>query len=244
MAQVELRTFPNATVLAEAAGRLFVERLPQNRESFIALSGGRIAKSFYDAIVAEIRRTGRSIHGAHFFFADERCVPPTSEESNVLTARQALFDPLMVRADRIHRIHGEADPAYAAKEAEAELCRLAPMDADGLPILDLVILGMGEDGHTASLFPGEPLEARQNPAVFRPVVATKPPPNRVTISYGALRVAREVWVLASGAGKQEALSKIFANREDLPLGEVFRSRPMSLIFSDIAGFGADGVKYF
>lgn len=241
MAQVQVRSFPNADALAQAAARLFVESIPDERESHIALSGGRISKAFYDAIVAEVQRQRKPIHGAHFFFADERCVPPTSPDSNYLTARQALFDPLQIRSEHIHRIHGETDPTYAASEAEAELCRLAPLDAHGQPILDVAILGMGEDGHTASLFPEESLEARENPAVYRAVVATKPPPQRVTISYAALTAAREVWVLAAGKGKDDALTRIF-RAEDLPLGRVLRSRGKSLIFSDVPGFES-GVKY-
>src|SRR5205085_9432026 len=121
--------------------------------------------------------------------------------------RQSLFDPLHIRAEQVHRIRGEIDDSYAVQEAEAELCRLADLDPSGLPILDLVILGMGEDGHTASLFPGEAETLINSNAVFRAVTAVKPPPRRITLGYAPLRVAREVWVLASGSGKVPALNR-------------------------------------
>src|SRR5205809_939196 len=149
----------------------------------VALSGGRIAKTFYDAIVQIVRSESRHVDHIHFFFADERCVPPTDPESNFLTARQSLFDPLHIRTEQIHRIHGETDDTYAAQEAEAELCRIAPLASTGQPILDLVILGMGEDGHTASLFPGESDTLVDDSAVYRAVTAVKPPPRRITLGY-------------------------------------------------------------
>src|SRR5207244_660095 len=141
--------------------------------------------------VVESRRVAKKWHQTHFFFADERCVSPTDPDSNFLTARQFLFGPLQLRAEQTHRILGEVDPTYAAQEAEAELCRLAPMDGNAQPILDLIILGMGEDGHVASLFPGKPPEKINDPAVYRHVIAPKPPPNRITLGYAPILAARE-----------------------------------------------------
>lgn len=233
---VELLTFQTATALANESARRFVAAIPENREFFVALSGGRISKLFYQEIVAETRRVAKKISHVHFFFADERCVPSTDPESNFLTARQFFFDPLQIRAEQIHRIHGEVEDQYAVKEAEAELCRLAPMDAIGQPVLDLVILGMGEDGHTASLFPGESHFAIDDPAVYRAVTAVKPPPRRITLGYAPLKSATDAWVLASGGGKEEAFRRVLTDSHELlPLARVLRSRRKSLIFSDILG---------
>lgn len=232
--KIELLQFPSATALGQEAGQRFVAAIPDNREFYVALSGGRISKVFYEAIVAEVARTKRNIDHVHFFFADERCVPSTDPESNFLTARQSLFDPLKLRADQIHRIHGETENEYAVKEAEAELCRLAPMDPTGQPILDLVILGMGEDGHTASLFPGESEIRINDSAVYRAVTAVKPPPRRITLGYAPIIAATDAWVLASGAGKEEALKRVLSeDPPHLPLGRILRSRSNSLIFSDV-----------
>jgi 6-phosphogluconolactonase len=226
----------NSAELAGEAGRRFIAAIPEDRDFFVALSGGRISNSFYDAIVREAQAQKKSFAHVHFFFADERCVPPDDPESNFITARRHLFEPLEIRAEHIHRIHGEIEDDYAVKEAEAELCRLAPMDPTGQPILDLVILGMGEDGHTASLFPGESHSLIASTAVYRAVTALKPPPRRITLGYAPLGAARQLWVLASGQGKEQALRRVLAEKPaELPLGRVLQSNPNSLIFSDIAG---------
>lgn len=231
-----LLQFRDSAELARAAAERFATAVRDGRARCVALSGGRIARAFYDEIVKNSTISGEAIHGAHFFFADERCVPPSDPESNFAVARQALFDPLQIRADQIHRIHGETDDAYAVQEAEAELCRVATLDPDGQPILDLVILGMGEDGHTASLFPGEPASLMENADVYRAVTAVKPPPRRITLGYAPLKVAREIWVLASGVGKEPALRAVLQKAGDpLPLRRVLESQHNFLIFSDIPG---------
>lgn len=234
--------FSSARAVAEAAARSFVDLIPQRGSFHVALSGGRIAKPFYEAIVGIVRHEQRNVDHVHFFFADERCVPPTDTESNFITARQDLFDPLHIRAEQIHRIHGETDDGYAAQEAEAELCRIAPIDGNGQPILDLVILGMGEDGHTASLFPGEAEAMSEDSAVYRAVTAVKPPPRRITIGYGPLRVARQLFVLASGKGKEAVLAgiadEVASGTPSLPLARVLSANRNSLIFSDITGSDA------
>lgn len=229
--------FENAQALAAEAAKRFVAAIPPRAPFHVALSGGRISKAFYEAIVQQVRATGQNVDHVHFFFADERCVPASHSDSNFLTARQTLFDPLQVRAEQTHRIHGEVDDQFAAQEAEAELCRIAPLDSSGQPALDLVILGMGEDGHTASLFPGEGADLLADARVYRAVVAVKPPPKRITLGYAPLRTARELWVLASGSGKESAFrqvqAEITSGKPQLPLSRVLLNSSKFLIFSDI-----------
>jgi 6-phosphogluconolactonase len=231
-----IQSYLSAQQLAEAAARHFVDAIPARAPFHVALSGGRIAKTFYDAIVSIVRTEKRHVDHVHFFFADERCVPSTDPESNFITARQSLFDPLHIRAEQIHRIHGETDDVYAAKEAEAELCRIAPMDPSGQPVLDVVILGMGEDGHTASLFPGEPEQLINDKVVYRAVTAVKPPPRRITIGYAPLRVARQLVVLASGKGKEsvlrQVLDEVSRGAPTLPLARVLHQHPNALVLVD------------
>ena len=238
---IKLQYFPSPQALAKAAARHFVQSVPDRLPFHIALSGGRIAQSFYESVVAQVRSESHHVDHIHFFFADERCVPPTDPQSNFLTARQFLFDPLRIRAEQIHRIHGETEDTYAAQEAEAELCRIAPLNEVGQPILDLIILGMGEDGHTCSLFPGEPESLANDPAVYRAVTASKPPPRRITLGYASLRAASQLVVLASGQGKETALrqiiSEISKKKPVLPLARVLYQNPNFFIFSDIPGSG-------
>ena len=107
------------------------------------------------------------------------------------------------------------------------------MNGSGQPVLDLIFLGMGEDGHVASLFPGVLEEAMRSKSVYLPVVASKPPPQRITINFAPLAAARRVWVLASGAGKESALRESLATYGRTPLSRVLATRAKTMIFADI-----------
>jgi 6-phosphogluconolactonase len=211
----ELRQFPNSEALALAAAQDWSRELTTSR--FVALSGGRIAVQFFNAVVG----LAPNLEKVHFFWADERCVPADHAESNYGTARKLLFEPLRIPIAHIHRIRGEENPEIAAKLATDELLAVAPK-------LDLVFLGMGEDGHVASLFPGMPPQ----PGVYYSVIGPKPPPQRITVSYEVLAAAREVWVFVSGTGKEMALSRSLASVGDTPLARVINSRTNTKIFCD------------
>lgn len=234
---VELRFRTSQEALVEAAASEWMERLRVRdpaRTYGVALSGGRLAAVFFDAVVAASAGRASLYQNIHFFWADERCVPPSDSESNYRVALEHLFRPLSISSENIHRIYGEVDQQYAVKQAEAEICRLLPMTRDAQPVLDLVFLGMGEDGHIASLFPNEPAAMMWDSAVFRAVRASKPPPQRITIGYQPLLAAREVWVLASGAGKKEAFLAGLRGEKDLPISRLVKNRAKTLYFNDIA----------
>ena len=110
---------------------------------------------------------------------------------------------------------------------------MAPVDATGRPILDLALLGMGEDGHVASLFPKDMAQMTATSDVYRAVVGPKPPPNRVTLCYGALEAAREAWVLVSGPGKAEALRESLSPAGRTPLAQVIQLRAITSVYTDI-----------
>ena len=223
--------------LAKAAATKFVGLLKRRsdlRRPFgVALSGGRIAKPFYDCIAKLVQESPTSFDDVHFFWADERCVPALSTESNYSMARQHLFEPLRIPEANVHRILADRDPQFAAEEAQAELCRIMPLNSVAQPILDLIILGMGEDGHVASLFPEESAELVRDDRVYRQVFATKPPPNRITLGYQPILASREVWVLASGIGKISAFRGLLAMDERLPIARVVAGRSQTIVFQDI-----------
>ena len=230
MGKYEFLSFPDDKQLAQAGAERWIERLEGER-FLVALSGGRIARTFF-SFAANIGKSKRDLFKpTHFFWADERCVPPTDSESNYRIAQELLFTPLGIPEGQVHRIRGEDQPEIAASKAAQELLALAKKSPAGTPLLDLILLGMGEDGHVASLFPGAS-PPRPEP-VYRAVRASKPPPQRITMSYEVISAAKEVWVLASGSGKEEALRASLKSGATTPLGRVLEQREKTLILSDI-----------
>jgi 6-phosphogluconolactonase len=233
---LQLRPLPTPEELAHAAAvdwlGLLKRRADLSKAFGVALSGGRIARAFYDAVVSVADGNLADFDNVHFFWADERCVPPFDPESNYSIAHPNLFVPLQIQAENIHRIRAELPGDYPVQEAEAEICRIMPLSQGGQPILDLVILGMGEDGHVASLFPEENPAFVHDAQVYRRVRATKPPPDRVTLGYQPLFCAKEVWVLASGSGKRPALERLKSGDQSLPIARVAAGRPETIVFHE------------
>jgi 6-phosphogluconolactonase len=238
MNSYQLLKFATDVELAKAAALAWLEKISEarknNKSHLVALSGGRIAKHLFNIMVEQVRQEAIGIEHVEFFWADERCVPPDDPESNFITANELLFKPLKVAEANIHRLRGELDQRTAVTEAIADLSRRAPYDASGQPVLDLILLGMGEDGHIASLFPDAGPEVLNCSA---PVLAIsdspKPPPKRLSLSYAAIAAAKEVWVLASGKGKESALKESLSPTGKTPLANVLKSRSQAKIFFDI-----------
>ena len=224
--------FADKAALTEHAAAQWLERLAKrdtNTPFTVALSGGRIPRLLYESVV-ELARPS-VFDNVHFFWGDERVVPPTDDESNFKLADLGLFRPLRVPPGQVHRVQTERRETEAVQLATDELLQTAESQADGQPVIDLVFLGMGEDAHVASLFPGD-TGALESQAVYRAVTGPKPPPRRITLGYPALAAAREVWVLASGDGKVDALRTSLAKGGNTPLARVFQSREHTEILTD------------
>jgi 6-phosphogluconolactonase len=244
MKNFELIPFATADELAQAAASAWLDEIvAANRAGkphCVALSGGRIAQKFFAAVVELVAvqnfgdgDTPSLPANVHFFWADERCVPPDDTESNFAIARKFLFAPLKIADAQIHRIRGEDSPEAAAKAASAEISKISPVNEAGQPVLDLIFLGMGEDGHVASLFPGEPDVLISDRAIYRAVKnSPKPPPNRVTLGYAVIAVAKQVWVLVSGTGKEATLRESLISKGRTPLARVTQFKTHTKIFSD------------
>jgi 6-phosphogluconolactonase len=237
MANFELISVLTADELALRAARAWLDEIESTNRAgkphCVALSGGRIARKFFAAVAGLAKAEGGAFKSVHFFWADERCVPPNDPESNFRLARELLFTPLGISEGQIHRIRGEDSSEAAAQNAGREIHRVVPVNESGQPVLDLVFLGMGEDGHVASLFPGESEAVVSSKSVYRAVVAAKPPARRITLGYDAIAAARQVWVLASGAGKEAALRESLRPGGQTPLARVLALRHYTLIFNDI-----------
>ena len=236
MKNVELLSFPGPDALAAAAAAAWLDEIEAanraGKSHCVALSGGRITQKFFLSTAEKGLARGVSFKGVHFFWADERCVPPDDDESNYKLASDLLFEPLKISDEQIHRLRGELPPAEAVAMAIADLTRIAP-GQDGQPIFDLIFLGMGEDGHVASLFPGESESVMADRAVYRAVTAVKPPPRRMTLGYEAIAQAAEVWVMVSGAGKEKALGESLSPAGKTPLARVLRLRTQTKIVTDV-----------
>ncbi len=195
---------------AEAAARTCAERVAEAIDAaraargaaHLALAGGSTPARTYE-LLAQIVADWRDVH---LWFGDERCVPLDDADSNhALVARTLLARlPAGTAPPLVHALPGagDGDPPAAAAAYERELRAALP---GAPPILDLALLGLGEDGHTASLFPDDPvLEERERLCVA--VRGRKPPPDRVTLTLPVLRAARAIVVLTAGAGKAAAVA--------------------------------------
>jgi 6-phosphogluconolactonase len=188
----------SADFIADIAASAIAER----GRFTIALSGGGTPKPVYARLATADYRERIAWEKVHIFFGDERCVPPDDARSNYRMVREAWFDHSKISAENIHRIRGEDDPALEALRYEQEIARL--YRAAGFPAFDLILLGMGDNGHTASLFPGTAAlreTARWVVAQYVEVMTTW----RVTFTARLINAARYVAFLAEGAGKAQML---------------------------------------
>lgn len=187
-----------------------------DRDCFIAVSGGATPRKLFRILGADFARRV-PWHRVHVFQVDERCVPPDDEQSNW----KMLNDELLSRlpAIRAHRI--EAERPRAAEDYEALIRELVPAGTSGIPRLDFVLLGMGVDGHTASLFPGtKALDERDRLMVLNDVPQLNT--QRVTMTYPLIEAAARRWFLVIGADKAEAFARV--KRGELPAGKLKDAR--------------------
>ena len=183
----------------------------------LALSGGNTPR----AVHAELARLGADLpwNRVQITFGDERCVPPDHADSNFRMAKETLLDAVAIPAGNVFRIRGEIAPADAARAYEDKLAAFAARFGERRYIHDFVLLGLGEDGHTASLFPGSPaLEETVRNVI--PTTGPKPPPQRVTMTFPLLNAARHVAFLVTGAEKHALVEEIVAGGSAHPAGRV------------------------
>jgi 6-phosphogluconolactonase len=213
-----VRVYADLEDLARAARAEIVRRgtdLIQERGRFtLVLSGGRTPRRLYQLLEPEDLEWER----VQLFFGDERCVPPDAEGSNYGMARGALLNRIPVSPEQVHRIPGELAPEEAARRAEEDLRASVP--GDPWPVLDLVVLGMGPDGHTASLFPGSP-ELEESTRLMVPVHRPEmPQPWRVSMTLPVINAARRVLVLVGGSHKAPMVRRALDGDPAVPAGRV------------------------
>jgi 6-phosphogluconolactonase len=235
-------TFPDARAAARFAAQEIAdalrEALASRGAAHVALAGGDTPRPAYEALAGMVEDWS----GVELWYGDERCVGPDDPESTHRLVVESLLAAIAGRPPIEHRVQGELGAEAAAGAYERELRARVPVEravgvdgsrsrapvptgAGGLPALDLVLLGLGGDGHTASLFPGNAAVDDESGALCLAVHdAPKPPPDRVTLSLPVLRAARRCLLLVTGAGKAGPLAAA--------LGEPDRAVPASLLAAE------------
>ena len=207
-------TYPSVADLTIAFAEWLGE-LVASKDSFsIALSGGRTPIFIFDYLVTHYRDK-IEWHKIKFYWGDERCVSPEHEESNYRAALEHLLQPLGIPAENIFRIQGEDDPAEEALRYAQVLRDTLPI-IDGVPQLDLVLLGMGADGHTASIFPNR-LDLLSSSRVCEAVTHPESGQARVTLTMQVINHAERVVFLVTGADKAEKVQLITQGKQNAKL---------------------------
>jgi 6-phosphogluconolactonase len=223
--------------VAERAARLIGELLDATLTArgsvHLALAGGTTPAGAYTQL-----RRGRW-EGVELWFGDERCVGPDDPASNYRMVARTLLDHSA--GALVHRIEGELGAERAAAAYDALLRGRVESDGGPLPVLDILLLGIGEDGHTASLFPHNPALAADGVAVIAVHDAPKPPPDRVSLSLGVLRAARSTILLASGAGKANALARALGD-PDAAVPSSLLERSTLTVIADSAALSSAGTE--
>ena len=216
---ISYRVLPTAAALAEAAAEFFAvvvsEAVKARGVARVALSGGTTPKRMFALLADRSAPAFAQVpwERLEIFWVDERCVPPTDVESNYRMTEEALLEHVPVTAGQVHRMEGELDPEVAAARYEATIRAAFRLEGAETPAFDLVLLGLGEDGHTASLFP-------HTAALFelgRIVVANHVPQKqtwRITLTWPVIQQGREVAFLIEGAAKAQAVQDVFLGAYD------------------------------
>ncbi|HMQ54517.1 MAG TPA: 6-phosphogluconolactonase [Anaerolineae bacterium] len=226
-----LHIFPSSDQLSNAVGRyvaaVSAAAIEARGRFVVALSGGSLPRLLSAQLIIDPLRGQIDWSAWHVFFADERCVPLDHADSNYRLAKEQLFDHVPIPSHQIYPIDPTLDPQAAAtayqltiNNEQISLPSNPPtFQPSPLPIFDLILLGLGEDGHTASLFPGHPLLNETERWVAPIFDSPKPPPERITLTLPVLNRARHVAFITTGAGKAEVLPEAIGT-ETVPAGLV------------------------
>lgn len=227
-----LKTYPSSEQVARALIEEEILPLSQAGRLRMAVSGGSTPKLLFELMAGEDYRERIAWHHIELYWVDERCVPPTDSESNYGMTRRALLEHVPLLAEQIHRIHGEDDPEQEAERYTQLVRQRLPM-ASSLPVFDLIILGMGDDGHTSSIFPHQ-MKLLVTPTPY--VVAIHPSgQKRIALTGPTILAARRVLFHAVGASKGAILAEILSQApgsEAYPSAYLIRERDDIAFYTD------------
>lgn len=193
----------------------------------IAFSGGTTPALFFEKLASKQKNpeTATDWSRIHIFWVDERCVPPGDKDSNYGMTRDSLLGSINLGKDQVHRIHGEDDPHKEAVRYENEI-RLVLGQPLGIPVFDWIFLGMGEDGHTASIFPGR-IDLLESPGLCSVSVHPGSGQYRVTLTGNVIMHARRISFLVTGANKSLIIRQIIRNEKEADRYPAFHIKPVN-----------------
>ncbi len=206
---------------AAAAARLITELVDAQAargQAHVVLTGGSNGGALLKAVAASSARDAVDWSRVDLWWGDERFLPAGDAERNEVQAREYLLDALPLEPKRVH-VMAPSDGEFGDDVDAAAAAYAAELEAAGNPAFDVLMLGVGPDGHVASLFPGHPGYAVTSGTVIAVRESPKPPPVRISLTLGAIGTARQVWLLAGGEGKAEAVAGALGD-QDLPAGAV------------------------
>lgn len=247
MVTPEIHVAGDPEAVARAAGQAVLELIAGavagRGRAFLSLAGGTTPEPLY-RVLAAAGRAAAPWDRVDWLFGDERCVEPSSPDSNYGSAKRTLLDPLGVAADRVHRIEGERRPPARAAELYEERLRAVFGSSD--PGFDIALLGIGPDGHTASLFPGSgALDETRRWVVAVRAPEGYEPAERITVTLPVLNGAGAVVFLATGANKAAAVAAVVGGTPEglhLPAARVRPRSGRLLWFLDEAAAGSRGAQ--
>jgi 6-phosphogluconolactonase len=212
--QQRIAIYPDSESLSQEAARLIIrlaqEAIVTHGRFTLALAGGSTPRKLYSLLASDPYRGQIDWTRVDIFWSDERCVPPDHPESNYRMAYEVMLSKLPIPAANIHRMPAEqADRQAAAESYAAELRRV--FGTAGVPVFDLIQLGMGPEGHTASLFPHQ-AALHERERLVLPVSVPKPPPERLTFTPPILQAARHILFLVTGSDKAEAVRAVLEDQ--------------------------------
>ncbi len=209
--RLEIRKTPQEAADACASYILeaLTEALKSQPRATVAISGGSTPRLLFSTLA----KSAFDWRAVHFFWVDERCVPPTDDQSNFKLANETLLIPARIPHSNVHRIHGEVIPEEAALLYIQEIEQFFSLSTGDLPIFDIVHRGIGPDAHTASLFPGEPLIANRT-GIAAHVWVEKLHSHRVTLLPSVLIEAKRTVLQVAGEEKAEAVRNVLTGPED------------------------------
>ncbi len=230
----EIHVFEDKAELADYFGEILAETTADGATKYIAISGGKTPETIFDHIAVKFAKSVKW-NNIKIFWVDERCVAPNDTESNYKMAKEHLLDKVAIPEANIFRVKGELSPNTALADYIEILSKDVPQK-DGWPLFDLIVLGMGDDGHTASIFPHQInlWKAPESCAIGNHPVSGQP---RVTLTGKSINNAKQIVMLITGKNKAEKFEQIVSydqNSAKYPAKMIDRSKTIWLLDEDAA----------